>query len=95
MNHADCFVMPSRLEGLPNALIDAMYLGKPVVATRCIPIIERIVRNSYNGIVVEPDNVEALAEGMRKATLLKDTRMIYQPATGRDFVSLFNSVLNE
>jgi len=32
---------------------------------------------------------------MRKATLLKDTRMIYQPATGRDFVSLFNSVLNE
>lgn len=95
VSHADCFVMPSRLEGLPNALIDAMYLGKPVVATRCIPIIERIVRNSYNGIVVDPDNVEALAEGMRKATLLKDTRMIYQPATGRDFVSLFNSVLNE
>lgn len=92
MMHADCYVMPSRLEGLPNSLIDAMYLGKPVVAARCIPAIDRIVRDGYNGIVVEPGNTEALAEGMMRAPELRDFRMTYQPATSEDFISLFKSI---
>ena len=89
MKHADCYVMPSRFEGLPNSLIDAMFVGMPVVATRCIPVIDRIVKNGYNGIVVDSENVEALAEGMKKATLLKDFEMSYRPATSEDIVSLF------
>ena len=84
--------MPSRFEGLPNSLIDAMYLGKPVVATRCIPVIDRIVKNDYNGIVVESENIDALAEGMKKATLLKDFEMTYHSATNEDFISLFRTV---
>lgn len=92
MKHSDCFVMPSRFEGLPNSLIDAMYLGKPVVATRCIPVIDRIVKDGYNGIMVESENIEALAEGMKKAPLLKDFEMTYHPASTMDFVSLFRSV---
>ncbi|MBQ8453736.1 MAG: glycosyltransferase [Bacteroidaceae bacterium] len=92
IKHADCYVMPSRFEGLPNSLIDAMYLGKPVVATRCIPVIDRIVKNGYNGIVVESENIEALAEGMKKAPLLKDFEMTYHPATKEDFISLFRIV---
>ena len=92
IKHADCYVMPSRFEGLPNSLIDAMYLGKPVVATRCIPVIDRIVKNDYNGIVVESENIDALAEGMKKATLLKDFEMTYHSATNEDFISLFRTV---
>lgn len=92
IKQADCFVMPSRFEGLPNALIDAMYLEKPVVATRCIPVIDRIVKDCYNGIVVESEDVKALAEGMKKAPLLKDYNMTYHPATIEDFVSLFKTV---
>lgn len=92
IKHADCYVMPSRFEGLPNSLIDAMYLGKPVVATRCIPVIDRIVQNGYNGFVVESENIDALAEGMKKATLLKDFEMTYHPATNEDFISLFRTV---
>lgn len=92
IKHADCFVMPSRFEGLPNALIDAMYLGKPVVATRCIPVIDRIVKDSYNGIVVESEDVKALAEGMKKAPSLKEFKMTYHPATTEDFIFLFKTV---
>ena len=92
IKYADCFVMPSRFEGLPNALIDAMYIGKPVVATRCIPVIDRIVKDGYNGIVVESENIKALAEGMKKVPLLKDFVMTYQPASSEDFVFLFKTV---
>lgn len=43
MKHADCFVLSSRNEGLPNVMIEALYLGTPVAAYKCIPVIERIV----------------------------------------------------
>lgn len=92
IKYADCYVMPSRFEGLPNSLIDAMYLGKPVVATRCIPVIDRIVKDGYNGIVVESENIKALAEGMKNAPLLKDFEMTYHPATCEDFISLFRNI---
>ena len=92
LKHSDCYVMPSRFEGLPNSLIDAMYLGKPVVATKCIPVIERMVKDGYNGIVVESENIEALAEGMKNAPSLKDFEMTYHPATCKDFISLFRNI---
>lgn len=92
IKHADCLVMPSRFEGLPNTLVDAMYLGKPVVATRCIPVIDRIVKDGENGILVETENTEALAEGMKKAPELKDCRMTYHPASKEDFISLFRGI---
>lgn len=92
MKHADCFVMPSRFEGLPNSLVDAMYLGKPVVATKCIPVIDRIVKNGYNGIVVESEDVDALAIGMRQASLLNDFEMTYHPAGKDAFVTLFKNI---
>lgn len=87
--NADCYVMPSRKEGLPNSLIDAMYLGKPVVATTCIPVISRIVKDGYNGILVAPENVEAMSDAMQKAIHLKDFTMTYIPASKEDIISLF------
>lgn len=93
IKNANVYVMPSRLEGLPNSLIEAMYLGRPVVATRCIPVIDRIVRDGYNGYIVPSENVEAIATAMLKAPLLKNFVMTYRSATQEDFVDLFNSIV--
>ena len=87
--NADCYVMPSRKEGLPNSLIDAMYLGKPVVATTCVPVVSRIVKDDYNGILISPEDVEAMAVAMQQALLLKNFKMTYVPANKKDFISLF------
>lgn len=92
VTNADCYVMPSRKEGLPNSLIDAMYLGKPVVATTCVPVVSRIVKDGFNGILVTPEDVEAMAEAMQKAIRLKDFAMTYTPASKDDFISLFRSI---
>lgn len=89
VKHCDCFVQPSRLEGLPNALIEAMYLGKPVVATRCIPVVDRIVKDGYNGYIVNSEDIEGLANAMVKAPQLHDFVTTYKSATKQEFVKLF------
>lgn len=89
IKNADCFILTSRKEGLPNALIEAMYIGTPVVATTCIPIIARIVLHNYNGILVEVDDVDGIAKAMKDALNLKDYCFTYKPATKQDFVNLF------
>ena len=91
VKNCDCYVMPSRLEGLPNSLIDAMYLGKPVVATKCIPVIERIVQDGYNGYLAETDNADSIADCMKKALSLKNFTMTYKPATKEEFINRFKN----
>lgn len=90
IKYSDCFVLSSRIEGLPNVLIDAQYLGIPVVATRCVPVIARIIDQGRNGYSVENEDVCALARAMEDALDLKDVRMNYRPASREEFVELFH-----
>lgn len=87
--NCDCFVLPSRLEGLPNALVEAMYLNVPVVATKCIPIIERMVQDGYNGYLVPSEDSDAMADAMVKAIQLKDFTMTYSPSNPEKFTKYF------
>jgi glycosyltransferase involved in cell wall biosynthesis len=60
---ADLFVMSSVQEGLGTAVLDAMALGKPVVATNAGGIPE-IIRDGETGRLVESADPAALAEGV-------------------------------
>lgn len=90
ITHCDCYVLPSRMEGLPNSLIEAMYLKRPVVATRCIPIISRMVKDGYNGYTTEVENVGQLAKRMSDALQLTAFDMLYKPGKAESFIELFN-----
>lgn len=92
VKHCDCYVMPSRQEGLPNALIEAMFLKRPVVATLCIPVIGRIVKDGYNGYLAESENVSSLALCMLKALELKHFEMTYQPTPKESFIKVFMNI---
>lgn len=89
IKYCDCFVLPSRLEGLPNALAEAMYMERPVVSTACIDIINRMVVNGYNGYIVPPEDSDAMAEAMLKAVSLKSFGMTYKPTEPEVFRKLF------
>lgn len=91
VKYSDCFVLPSRMEGLPNAMVEAMYLGKPVVATRCLPIIDRMVEDGVNGYKVEVGDYEKMAVAMVRAIGLKNVRLKYQPSSNEKIEDLFNS----
>jgi glycosyltransferase involved in cell wall biosynthesis len=57
----DLFLFPSLWEGLPQALLEAMASGLPVVAARTLGI-DEIVRDGANGLLVEPRDPEGLAQ---------------------------------
>ena len=61
---ADVFVMPSLVEGLPMALLEAMIARKPIIASRTAGIPEAIV-DGRDGLLVPPGDVGALAEALR------------------------------
>jgi glycosyltransferase involved in cell wall biosynthesis len=60
---ADIFVLPSLWEGLPIGLLEAMSMGKVVIATR-VDGTKEVLRDRENGLMVEPGDVPALAEAL-------------------------------
>ena len=58
---SDVLILPSLMEGLPVVLIEALALGKPVIASGVAGIPE-IVRNGQNGYMIEPGNWAQLAD---------------------------------
>jgi glycosyltransferase involved in cell wall biosynthesis len=60
LSAADIFVLPSRSEGFSNAIIEAMAAGLPTVVTHVGGNAEA-VRDGITGIVVPPENPEALS----------------------------------
>lgn len=58
-------VLPSREEGFGLVLLEAMNVGVPVIASR-VGGIPEIVRHGYNGILVEKENPEELADAILK-----------------------------
>jgi glycosyltransferase involved in cell wall biosynthesis len=58
------FVMPSRWEGMPNAVLESMACGLPTIATR-VSGSEDIIVNGVNGLLVEPEQPEELAQALR------------------------------
>ena len=92
VKHASCFLLPSRAEGLPNALIEASYLGVPCVASRCLRIVSDIVRDGENGYTFPVDDAQAMAQAMLRAVELRDCRMTYHPGTADEWARIVERV---
>lgn len=58
---SDLYVLSSRWEGLPNTVLENLYLEKPIISTKCIPFMETIIQNGKNGLLVEVENVKQLS----------------------------------
>jgi len=72
LSSADVFVLPSRSEGLPIALLEAMSIGLPVIATK-VEGMDEVVTEGAHGLFAPVDDVESLSQVILQ--LLRDPHM--------------------
>ncbi|MCC7430932.1 glycosyltransferase [bacterium] len=94
----DVFVLPSRNEGFPAVLMEAMSCGRPVVASK-VGGIPEIVSSDEVGILVEPENIAELVKALQNAfTKNWDAQKISEAASRFDweiFTKNINKFLND
>ncbi|MEX5235134.1 glycosyltransferase family 4 protein [Kocuria arenosa] len=85
LDAADVFALPSRAEGMPLALIEAMEAGLPVVATRVIGSTE-LVTDGETGLLVPAQDAGMLAEALMKLLGDGEERALYGAAGRRRYL---------
>ncbi len=88
MSLFDIYVLPSLHEGIPMALLEAMTLGCPVVASR-VGGIPEMINDGIEGRLVPPQDVPALREAIRELllsnTLRKEMGQAAQKRISQDY----------
>lgn len=74
---SEVFILPSYTEGFPNAVVEAMALKKPVIAS-CVGAIPEMLENDC-GILINPKSSEEIISALRK--LLSDKELRERIAT--------------
>ncbi len=59
------FLLTSRFEGMPNALMEAMALGIPCISTNCDMGPAELIEDGINGYLVPVDDVESITQKIR------------------------------
>lgn len=65
LRQSNIFVLPSRVEGFPNVLLEALSAGKPCISFNCPSGPSDLISHKNNGLLVNPNDINAMAEAMK------------------------------
>ena len=66
LSNASVYALPSREEGFPIALMEAMAYGLPSVAFDCAPGIRELLEDEVSGLLVNPGNVPGFVTALER-----------------------------
>ena len=81
MQKAKFTTLTSRFEGFPMVIPESLCLGIPVVSVDCNSGPKEVIRNKYNGLLVENNNPTSLAQAFDQMILEDD---LYNNCVSRD-----------
>jgi glycosyltransferase involved in cell wall biosynthesis len=90
LDEIDVFVLPSRLEGLPLSILEAMMGGRPVVATDVGSVTEAVV-DGTTGLVVPAGDADALRAALERLAADADERRRLGEAGRQRALELFTA----
>jgi glycosyltransferase involved in cell wall biosynthesis len=88
LRNADVLAVPSRLEGLPFAVLEGFAAGLPVVAA-ALPGLDEVIDSGRNGLLVPPEDVAALTGALAGLALDPPARLGLARAGRREFEQRF------
>lgn len=75
MHDSSIFILPSRFEGLPMVLLEAMSQGMACIAFDCVTGPSDIINHNENGLLIEDQNIEKMQQGLRQLIDNKELRI--------------------
>ena len=102
MTESDIFILTSRHEGRPIALIEAMALAKPIVATN-INGVRELIEHEQNGLLVPVNNADAMAKKIQDilrnqelaAALGKQARVSVSRMSWQHIATIYDNLIDE
>jgi len=106
IKNADFILMPSRIENFPNACVEAMSLGKIVIASKGISF-EQLINNHENGFLFENANSKDLLKVIEQVLNLpserkkeieenakKTVERLHPKITVKKLINYYQSIIN-
>jgi len=71
--NSDIYVQSSILEGLPRSVLEAMAMRMPIITTD-VGVIRDVIKNEFNGLVIQKDNIEEIKKSIMNLIQDKEKR---------------------
>jgi glycosyltransferase involved in cell wall biosynthesis len=88
LRQASLFVLPSRFEGYPNSLLEALGCELPIIATNCPGGTAEILANGVHGMLVPPDDITAMTAALDAMMSSSELRKAYAARARRAVAGL-------
>jgi len=86
---SDIFAVTSTNEGLPNALLEAMYLGNAPISTRAGGV-DEVIEHNVNGYLLDYGDVKTLADTLRTLCESQDIRSAFALKARKRIIEQFS-----